>query len=1096
MSLKLIYGRAKSKKGDNVFSDAATSDGIIIVPEAFTLLAEQKLSSIAGTLGLRGTEVLSFDRLAHAFSDYGPLGRNSLNPAGKSIAIALISQKLKQNLTVLKSSAEHPGFPKGMLDLICEFKRYNVSPEALFQASEKTEQKILSSKLKDISLIYSKYNEFLSSGYTDKDDDLSRLCIYLAENKPLSGRHIYIDRFARFTPSELAVIKELLLQCASVTVTLPCDIKSFEFQFLSAINTAEKLKDMALDLGIETEEITLSSKIDDPELSHLEKNYFSFYPEKYSGKNSSISLFSAKNINSETEEVARQIRRLAESKKARYKDISVIVRDTSTYASAIKSIFPAFGIPYTDTESVSSGKHALSIYVTAITDTVCSGFSKVPLFRYLKSGFSTCQKEDADKLENYMLATGIHGSALLSDEKWEYRKTVYSDYALSDEEKAEFDEIDVIRRAVTAPFLPLAEKLKGKISATDFCKAIYEFFKETGLEEKISTLAKNYEKNGRTDDAAKLISVYNSIMDAMDSLIASAGDELFSAQKFNSVFSEGISATTMNIIPSSTDCVNFINAIRAKGTTSPIVFIMGLNNNVFPKTPSKDGILSDSDRLFLSDNDIELSADSEFINYEEQALLYSAFTAAEDRLYLSYALHNESGSSISPSSVIEKIKDIFPGITENTDALSADAASLISAPAPTLTHMLDALNRKSLGEEIDDTWLKVYDWFLKNKKELLPRIPNSLHTMRNTVTLNKEITEALFNENTTSGVSRLEAYSSCPFKYYMQYILRAENRKIAEFSPTDTGSILHRYVDSVSRYIKDNGTTWQNITDKEIKDVAKSVTEDILENSSYFIKNSNRAIYLIKRLQNLSVKMLYAVKKHFESGRFEPMGSELVFGKNGDYPEIVIPTKSGKVRLTGKIDRADVLHSERGDFLRIVDYKSGSKTFSLSDVYYGLNLQLSVYMLALNNHTKSKPGAMLYFKLDDPIENLNSNSGKNPSMNGLLLDDEEIISAMDAENEKSSEFFKATYATLQNFDDLFDRVKKTVSSLYDEMKAGHFPINPKGIASSPCEYCDYTSVCTNQGACSLLTAEAKGITWDSFSEEENNETEVITDEMD
>ncbi|MDO5478685.1 MAG: 3'-5' exonuclease, partial [Clostridia bacterium] len=684
MSLKLIYGRAKSKKGDRVFTEAVKTNGIVIVPEAFTLLAEQKLSSLAGTLGLNGSEVLSFDRLAHAFSDYGPLSRNSLNPAGKSIAIALISQKLKSRLTVLKSSAEHPGFPKGMLDLICEFKRYGVSPEALLAVSEKTEQKILSSKLGDIALIYGAYNEFLTSGYTDKDDDLSRLCTILSEKKPLSGRHIYIDRFSRFTPVELSVIKELLLQCASVTVTLPCDVKSFEFQFSSAVNTAEKLKDIASDLSIETEEITHSSSIGNPELSHLEKNYFSFYPEKYDNENTSVFLFSAKSINSETEEVARQIRHLAESGKIRYKDISVIVRDTSIYSSALRSIFPSFGIPYTDTESVSSGKHALSIYVTSIAETVCSGFSKVPLFRYLKSGFSTCPKCDADKLENYMLATGINGSALLSEEKWEYRKSIYSDYELSSEEKSEFDETDRIRRQVIAPFLPLTEKLTGKISATEFCSALYEFFLETGLEDKILYLSKNYEKEGRTDDSAKLISVYNSILDAMDSLIASAGDELLSAKKFNSVFSEGIAATTMNIIPSSSDCVNFINAIRAKGSTAPIVFIMGLNNNVFPKTPSKEGILSDSDRLFLTENDIELSLNSEYLNYEELSLLYSAFTAAEDRLYLSYSLHNESGGSISPSQVIEKIKDIFPKIREATDVLTSDAKSLISAPSPTL----------------------------------------------------------------------------------------------------------------------------------------------------------------------------------------------------------------------------------------------------------------------------------------------------------------------------------------------------------------------------------------------------------------------------
>ena len=1084
MSLKLIYGRAKSNKGERVFREASENSGIIIVPEAYTHLAEQKLSSMTETLGLKGPEVLSFGRLAHSFADYGPLGRSSLDPSGKTIALALIAQKYKKDLTVLKSSAEHPGFPKGMLDLICEFKRYAVTPEDLVRASEKSEQKVLSSKLSDIALIYGKYNEFLESGYSDKDDDIAKLSSYLAENKPLSGRHVYIDRFTRFTPAELSVIKELMLQCATVTVTLPCDIKSFEFQFLSANSTFEKLKEQAEALGVKAEEINLESDIKSEELSHLEKNYFSFYPEKYEKETSDLSLFCAKNINSETESVARTILSLVKSGKYRYSDISVIVRDTAIYTSAVKSIFPSFNIPYTDTETVSSGKHALSIYVTSIADTVTSGFFQEPLFRYLKSGFSHCSKEDADKLENYMLAAGIQGNVLTSDEKWTFRTKTFSDYNLSSFEEAQFEEIDNIRRAVINPFLTLKEKFSGKISATDFCTGLYEFFEETGLTKKISALSKSYEKDGRLDDSAKLISVYNSILDAMDSLIASSGDILLSAKKFNSVFKEGIASTTMSTIPTGTDCVNFINAIRAKGTTSPIVFIMGLNNNVFPKTPSKEGILSDYDKLFLKDNDIELSPDSEFMNYEELALLYSALTSCEDKLYLSYALHNESEQSISPSSVIEKVKFLFPKIKEETDALFLSAEELISAPMPTLTRMLDALNRKALGEEIDETWLKVYDWFLENKKEHLPKIPNSLYDMRNTVTLNKEITDILFNENTSSGVSRLEAYSACPFKYFMQYIMRAERRKVAEFSPADTGSILHRYVDTVSRYIKENDTSWGNVSEDEIKSIAKDVTTDIVENSSYFVKNSSRALYLIKRLQNLSEKMLFIIKKHFESGKFEPLGSEIVFGKNGDYPEIEIDVNGQKLHLTGKIDRADILHTERGDFIRIVDYKSGNKTFSLSDVYYGFNIQLSLYMLALNSHTESNPAAMLYFRLDDPIDNLNSSTKKAPKMNGVLLDDEEIISAMDDSSDKKSEFFSASYATAENFNDLFTRVKKTIASLYTEMKKGSFPINPKGISSSPCEYCDYDSVCANHGSCRLLSDEAKNISWDSYKEAE------------
>ncbi len=1095
MSLNIIYGRAKSKKGDTVFAEAAKNNGLIIVPESFTLISEQKMSKLTGTLGLKGPEVLSFERLAHSFADYGPLGRDSIDPSGKTIALSIILEKLKKELSILKSDHQHSGLSQSLLSLIGEFKRYMISPEIIKQASEMAEQKILSSKLTDISLIYRKYNEFIDSGYTDKEDNLLRLHAFLVENKPLSGRFVYIDRYSSFTPTELTIIKEIMSQAENLTITLPCTPNSFEFQFLSAVSTADKLKNSAEERGIPVKETVLSSVYDKEDLCHLEKNYFAFDSSAYEKEPENISLFSAKSLNSEVEAVARKIRHLVKDENLRFKDITVMVRDTALYSSTVKNIFSSFDIPVTDTESVSSALHPLSVYVCSAIETAVSGFSKDPLFRFLKSGFSPFSKESVDKLENYMLASGIHGSALADEEKWRYRNSVFSDYEISEKEEDFFTEIDKIRKSILPSLNKLKENLSGKITALEFSKAVYEFFGDIKLPEKITSLFNEYTKDGQNDDAERLISVYNAILACMDSLIAASYDNTFSAKKFNDIFAEGIAATTMNIIPSSFDCVNFINAARSRGISSPVVFIMGLNDHVFPKAPENNGLLSDADRKYLKDLKIELAPDNEYLNYEELAILYSALTAAGDRLYLSYALHDESGKTVFPSPVIQKIKSVFPKLTEDGDLLTLPADSLISAPSPTLTHMLDNLNRKALGEDIDEKWLMVYGWFTENQKELLPKIPNSLYAMRKTAPLKSDIADILFPDGVTTGVSRLETYASCPFKYYMKYILRAEKRKIAEFSPADTGSILHRYIDSVSRYIESNSTTWADITENELKSVASNVTSDIIDNSSYFIKNSNRALYLIKRLQNLSVKMLTVIKKHFESGLFEPMGSELVFGEDGDYPKIKLKTASGTVNLTGKIDRADVLHTSRGDFIRIIDYKSGNKAFSLSEVYHGLNLQLSVYMLALSENTKSNPAAMLYFKLDDPIDKAEASSisdsdsyEKTVKMNGLILDDEEILAAMDKTSDSKSEIFGGEYATLENFDTLFSHVKKTVESIYSEMKKGNFAVSPKSASDkSPCNFCDYKSVCANGDNCSFLSKIDKKNPWYSFENTENSE---------
>lgn len=1101
MSLKLIFGRAKSNKGEFIISDAAKKSGLIIVPESYTLFAEKKLAKAVGTLGLGNAEIFSFSRLYHSLADMGPLGSESVEPSGKTMAIAIISEKLKPELSVLKSSVTHDGFSKNLLSLFSELKRYFITPEDLISASSKTEQKILSSKLTDLGLIYGKYEEFIASGYTDKDDDLAKLALLLKEKKPFSGRHIFLDRFSSFTPGETAVIKELLIQAESVTVSLLSDIKGFEFQFLSTRESGEKLKELAKSEGIPYEITTLESRIENPELLHLEKNFFSFEPLKYEEDLSSIHLFSAKNIHSEVQEAARKIRSLIMSGEYRYKDISVIVRDTPYYSSVLGPIFNSFKIPYTDTDSISSSMHSLCVYITAALSTVTSNFMPEPLFKFLKSGFSPCSFEDADKLENYMLATGIKGSAFESDEKWTYRTTLYSDYEISESDKELFTEIDLIRKKVLSPLSSLKEKLKGKIDALTFVSALYDFFNDTNLPGKIMSLSDFYEKEGRNDEAARLISVYGSVIKAMDSLVAAAGDITLSAKKFSSVFLEGIDATPMKILPSSLDAVNFISAPRAKGISSPIVFVLGLNQNVFPQIPSQTSILTDSDRAFLKDLDLELSRGGEYLNFEEQSLLYGALTAPEKLLFLSYHLKDHAGKTAIPSSAVGKMKEIFPKIKEESDINGLAFDKLLSAPLPTLTHTLDALNKMALGEKQDDSWLMAYDWYIKNRKELLPSIPNSFNIIKNTTPLSREVTDKLFPDGITTGVSKLETYSSCPFKYYMRYILNAKPRNVASFTPQDTGSILHSYVDSVSRYIKDNGKSWKNVTEEEIKTIANDVTIEIIENSSFYMQNSKRALYQLTRLRNLSVKMLLLIKKHFESGLFEPLGSEITFGKGKDYPEIKIPTANGNIYLTGKIDRADILHTERGDFLRITDYKSGGKSFSLSSVYHGLNLQMSVYMLALNESIGSESAAMLYFKLDDPITTDQKSLSQTLKMSGLLLDDPEVLSAMDKDLDGKSDFlpiemkdgafFSDSLATKENFDDLFRHVKKTIARLYSEMKKGDFSISPKATStegSTICSYCEYANVCGG-GNCEILPKLDSKDPWSSFKEDSANTTD-------
>ncbi len=1100
MSLNIFYGTPKSDASSEILRQVSYNSGLLIVPETYTLEAEKKIASISGIVGLGGADVQSFKRMAHQYLDRGPLGVPSVNSCGKNMAISLICQKYKNSLKAFKGSSSRPGFSESVLNLIKELKRYCVTPKDIINASEKTDRKILSSKLYDIGFIYEKYSEFISSGYHDSDDDLENFCSYIESSNIFSKKNIYIDKFSSFTPLEYKIVELMLAQCDSLTVSLPCLPDSLEFQFMSAQNTASRLKESASNLGVSVSEKIYNESLENPELYHLTSNFFSFTPEIFEGEIQNLSLYASKSIRGEVENVARTIREYVRSEKYNYSDISLIVRNTESYSSYVKSVFSSFDIPFSDTEPSKISNHPLSVFLLSAIDTVLSNYSYSSLFRYLKSGFSGINQEDIDLLENYMLSCGIYGSQFASDEKWRFKSGVLSKTSKKDE--STFDKVDEIRKNVLPPLLSLKEKLSGKITALEFAGAVYSFIEESGLGERTIFVCKEYEKNGLNDESLVLLDTYNGLISALDALVASNTSEKLSASTFLSIFSEGISSINSHIIPSSVECVNFLSASRARGTTSPVVFIMGLNDRVFPKIPDNDGILTDSDRLHLSEMKISLAPSKEFLGYEEMSLLYNALSVAKEKLHLSYSIKNADGGGIMPSSAVKKVLELFPKLTEKAEGIGFTADELISAPIPTLSHMLNALNRYSYGEEIDENWFKIYDWFLNHKEYFLPRIPNSFSAITETNSLSKEITDKLFYDGFKSSISKLETYASCPFKYYMSYILKAKERKLAEFSPADIGSILHYYSESISNYIAYSETSWSDVTQDEITKVLKKCSQEIIDDGSYYLKNSKRALYLLKRLEALSFKMILLIQKHFISGSFEPLGSEIEFDENNEFGNIIIKSPKGDVHLTGKVDRADILHFPDGDYIRIIDYKSGNKSFSFSDIYYGFNLQLSVYMLALTEGKNCKPAGMLYFKLDDPIVNGNAKTlseieqerTNSLRMKGLLLSEKDVINASGIPEDSISddsltvknEYINASLATLDNFSSLFARVKKIISALVEEMRSGNIKIKPSSTEDSPCEYCSYKNTCSGNERLTLLPKIDK-IPWASFDESRNED---------
>jgi ATP-dependent helicase/nuclease subunit B len=354
--------------------------------------------------------------------------------------------------------------------------------------------------------------------------------------------------------------------------------------------------------------------------------------------------------------------------------------------------------------------------------------------------------------------------------------------------------------------------------------------------------------------------------------------------------------------------------------------------------------------------------------------------------------------------------------------------------------------------------------------------------------IRQERVRKLYGSNIHTSVSRLEKYSACPFSYYVEYGLKAKERHIMKIDAPDMGSFMHSVIDRFSREVSLAGPGWRKL-DREwcAAGVGKIVDELVRDMSGSVFQSSSRYRYLAERLKRVLTRAVWLIAEHIKRSTFEPAGYELGFGEDEKLPPITLELPSGeKMILSGRIDRMDCLDTEEARYFRIVDYKSGNKSFKLADVYYGLQLQLITYLdaasLSLGNESEKPvlPAGILYFRLDDPIvtgsrgasgEEIEKAIMKELKMKGLLLEDVKLIKEMDtgidgdsliipARINKGGELGRSSAATAEQFGIIKRHVKRLLYKLGEEMLKGDISISPyRRKKMTACAYCGYMSIC-------------------------------------
>ena len=1084
MGLRFIYGTAGTGKTTYCFNEIKNiinneSKIYIITPEQFSFTAEKKLLDVLPSGAAINAEVLTFNRMAYrVFGEVGGASKTILTDCGNSILIYDILESKKQEIKFLGKSDKNIEL---VSRIFTELKKHNITIEKLEETINTIQDIYLKTKLTDIYILYKEYENRLSNNYIDSNDVLTELAEKLDKSSMFDNAVIYIDEFAGFTEQEYILIKKLLGKAKQVNVTICTDwlennkLQENDIYFQNKI-TAQKIVKLAENEEIENPVILKEKyRFKNAELKHLEENIYSNKYKKYNADVNNINLFLSMNPYSEIEYVAKEIIKLVREQNYRYKDIAIITKQIENYSAITKVIFEKYEIPVFIDEKKDLSQNYLIKYILAIFEIFSKNFTYEPMFNYIKTGLLEIEEEDIFKLENYCIKWGIKGN------KW-YKE----DWTFGNLGSEELTFLNNLRTKIINPLLKLKEEMSKNKTVESISKDLYIYLQENEILKKLQEKIEKFNQIGKQELANEYETGINVFLQVLDELVMVFKNKKVSFEKYRELIKIGLQNKGLGAIPATQDQVILGDVDRSRSHNVKAVFIIGINDGIFPSANKDEGFLNDKDREDLKKLELELAKTTKDRLYEEQFNIYKAITVPEEKLYLSYTSTDSEGRAIRPSILITKIKKIFPNLKENSDIIKKE--SFIGLPEETFDELLINLYNLSNGEKIDSIWKDVYNWYLKNDKwkEKLKEALKGLEYTNLPDKINSDIIDKLYGNKMQTSVSKLEQYRTCPFSFYLKYGLNLKEEETYEIKSIDTGSFMHEIIDDFFEMVKNNEIDVKNISKEEIeKIIHEIVTDKITLSRNAMFTSSNKFKILLKKLEKVLIQSIIYIVQNLANSKFQILGNEVEFKPGGKYPPIELSLENGKkIEITGKIDRIDLAEDEHGKYIRIIDYKSSVKNINLNEVMFGIQLQLITYLDEVITKGDFLPAGALYFNLIDPIITLAGNKSteeiekevqKNFKMKGIVLADINIVKMMDIKLEKGysetipvyidkdGNISKNLSSTIseEDFTNLQKKVRSIIKQISKEIFSGDISIKPyyNKDKKTPCEYCKYKTIC-------------------------------------
>ncbi|KIL77614.1 helicase-exonuclease AddAB subunit AddB [Bacillus badius] len=1130
MSVQFIIGRSGTGKTKQmletikgkVMEKPAGNPIIYLVPEQMTFLSEYTLASDPKLGGIIRAQVYSFTRLAwRVLQETGGMSRRHISSSGLNMLIRKIIEDKKEELKIFAGAAGKNGFISHVESMLTEFKRYCVTPEELAAKQEELERnggaKALKDKLHDLQAIYSDFEEALIGKYVDSEDYLSLLSEAASASDYIKKAEVYVDGFHSFTPQEYTVLLQLMKQAKKVTIALTTDAPfrlappEDTHLFRLTGDTYFNVYNLAIENGIQVEKdmmLTAGKRHKEESLAHLEA-YFDRRPPVPFEPSNNLCLIRAASRRAEIEGTAREIRRLAREQGLRFKQMAVLVRNGKDYQQLVETIFRDYEIPFFIDQKRPMMNHPLIELIRATFEVINSNWRYESVFRAVKTDLLfpvdanwQVLREKADRLENYVLAYGVKGDRWTEKEDWSYRRfrgLEQVNKVQTDEEKAMEAELNEVRKLLSEPISRLSRRLKKAKTGKEYGEALYLYLEELRIPEKLETFSMEAESRGDLITAREHNQAWNAVMEMIDQYVEVLGDEKTTLKDFSVIVDAGLEAMEFAIVPPAADQVTVANLELSRLGEIEAAFVIGINDGVLPARQMEAGILADEDRERLLAGGMKLALSSRRKMLDEEFTAYRAFTVSARQLYLSYPIADDEGKTLLPSFFIKRIKELFPAmkekllVNEPSELDEGEQLQYVCHPNPTLSYLTSQLQSKRLHYPMYDFWWDVYNFYIDDPKqrEKAKQVLSSLFYRNDTEQLDETTSTELYGEEILASVTRMEMFNRCPFSHFAQHGLKLRERDIFRLQAPDIGNLFHGALKWIADEVTRQGLNWAQLSKAQCQKLASEAVKQLAPQlQNQILLSSNRHLYLTRKLEQIIGRASYALSGQAKASGFSPVGLELGFGPGEKLPPLAFTLKNGtKMALAGRIDRVDQAKGEDGIYLRVIDYKSSGRDLDLTEVYYGIALQMLTYLDIVWTYsselvgTEAHPAGVLYFHVHNPfisskklltLEEIERELFKKFKMSGLILGEEESLQLMDANiGEGASPIIPVSYTKSGKLDKrfsktadrrVFDGMRQHVRRLYqqsgDEIVSGKVNIDPYQYKdSTPCNFCSYRPVC-------------------------------------